>query len=118
MIATERQRDSLERLLWGEARGEIWQIKSPWPGLFATRCTTETSNHGGGGLCRRAPEAVPSQLLEQGGPEYAYLSGQQIPFRELVQARIATDEVSSTNVPDATGGAIHYYAILSPKPPD
>jgi len=40
----------------------------------------------------------------------------QIPFRELVQCRIAADRVIDGKVPDPNGGATHYYAASIKAP--
>ncbi len=119
MTVTEKDRDTLARTLWGEARGETLagQIAVAWTIRNRVDDGKAKSWWGEGyaGVC-----LAPSQFScwNKGDPNYPFLSGaQSIPFRELAQARIAADQVIDGKQPDPTGGATHYYATTMPKAP-
>jgi spore germination cell wall hydrolase CwlJ-like protein len=119
MSVTDKDRDMLARTLWGEARGEslAGQIAVAWTIRNRVNDGKLRSWWGEGyaGVCL-APHQF--SCWNKNDPNFAYLSGaRQIPFRELVQARIAADQVIDGKVPDPTGGATHYYAIAMKTAP-
>jgi spore germination cell wall hydrolase CwlJ-like protein len=119
MTATEKDRDILARTLWGEARGEslAGQIAVAWTIRNRVNDGRNKSWWGEGyaGVCEAKYQF---SCWNANDPNFPFLSGaKQIPFRELAQARIATDQVIDGKVPDPTGGATHYYATTMPKAP-
>jgi spore germination cell wall hydrolase CwlJ-like protein len=119
MPVTEKDRDTLARTLWGEARGEslAGQIAVAWTIRNRVNDGKDKSWWGEGyaGVC-----LAPSQFScwNKNDPNYPFLSGaRDIPFRELAQARGAADQVIDNKQPDPTGGATHYHAASMPKAP-
>jgi spore germination cell wall hydrolase CwlJ-like protein len=118
MNATEKDRDILARTLWGEARGEslAGQIAVAW--TIRNRVFDERDKswwgEGYAGVCQAKYQF---SCWNKSDPNYPYMSGaKQMPVRELVQTRIAADQVIEGKVPDPTGGATHYYAISIKAP--
>lgn len=119
MAVTEKDRDTLARTLWGEARGEslAGQIAVAWTIRNRVNDGKDKSWWGEGyaGVC-----LAPSQFScwNKNDPNYPFLSGaRDIPFRELAQARGAADQVIDGKQADPTGGATHYYATTMTKAP-
>ena len=123
MTATDKDQDILARTLWGEARGEgvAGQIAVAWS--IRNRVEMDLHNDGkpdwwGEGYAGVCKKPYQFSCWNRNDPNFAYLSGAKpIPFRELAQARIAADQVIDGKVPDPTGGATHYYAIVMKTPP-
>jgi spore germination cell wall hydrolase CwlJ-like protein len=119
MTVTDKDHDILARTLWGEARGEglAGQIAVAWTIRNRVNDGKDRSWWGEGyaGVCQKPYQF---SCWNKNDPNFAYLSGAKtIPFRELVQAQIAADQVMAGKVPDPTGGATHYYATTMLSPP-